>query len=334
MRICVYGAGAIGGHVATRLANGGADVSIVSRGKHLAAIRARGLKLIAPDGEHVVRVRATDDPRELGPQDAVFVTLKAPSLPSLAEGIGPLLGPDTPVAFVMNGIPWWYFFKEGGRLDGTQLERVDPGGAVWKSVGPERAVGGVVYSACTVREPGVVFTEHAQFRVILGEPDGSLSSRVQLLSEALVRGRFPSPVVQNIRVAVWEKLMGNIVSGPMAVASGSGMSAIMGLPAVQRVAVAAMNEAVAIADALGCRPEIDPEARVKGAGRLAHKPSILQDLEAGRPMEIDAQSVVPLEIARKLGIDTPTLDFLSALLVARGRAAGLYAGYSAASGSG
>ena len=326
MRICVYGAGAIGGHVATRLANGGADVSIVVRGAHLAAIRERGLRLIAPDGEHVVRVRATDDPRELGPQDAVFVTMKAPSLPSLAAGIGPLLRPDTPVAFVMNGVPWWYFYKEGGRLDGTQLPRVDPGGAVWNAVGPERTVGGVVYSACTVQAPGVVFTEHAQFRVILGEPDGSISARARMLSDALVAGKFPSPVVPDIRRAVWEKLMGNIVSGPLAVASGSGMSAIMGLPAVQRVAIAAMKEAVAIATALGAAPEIDPEARVKGSGRLVHKPSILQDLEAGRPMEIDAQSVVPLEIARQLGIETPTLDFLNALLVARGRAAGLYTG--------
>jgi 2-dehydropantoate 2-reductase len=177
-----------------------------------------------------------------------------------------------------------------------------------------------------VREPGLVFTEHAQHRVILGEPDGSISARVQALSDALVRGKFPSPVVQNIRVAVWEKLMGNIVSGPISVASGTGLSGIMTLPAVQRVAVAAMREAMAIAAALGVKIDIDPEQRVKGSGKLVHRPSILQDLEAGRPMEIDAQNVVPLEIAKKLGVETPTLDFLTALLVARGRAAGLYAG--------
>jgi 2-dehydropantoate 2-reductase len=326
MKVCVFGAGAIGGHLATRLANGGADVSVIARGKHLAAIRVKGLRLIAPDGEHTVRVRASDDPRELGEQDAVFVTLKAPSLPSLAEGIAPLLTPATPVVFVMNGMPWWYFHRQGGALDGLRLARIDPGGAVWNAVGPERAIGGVVYSACTVREPGLVFTEHAQHRLILGEPDSSLSPRVQALSEALVRGKFPSPVVGNIRTAVWEKLMGNIVSGPMSVASGTGLSGIMTVPAVQRVAVAAMREAMAIAAALGVRIDIDPEQRIRGSGTLVHKPSILQDLEAGRPMEIDAQNVVPLEIARRLGVATPTLDFLTALLVARGRAAGLYAG--------
>lgn len=326
MKICVFGAGAIGGHVAVRLANGGADVSVIARGKHLDAIRARGLTLHAPDGVHTARVAATDDPRTLGPQDAVIVTLKAPSLPALAAGIAPLLGPETPVAFVMNGIPWWYFFKSGGPLDGTRLSRLDPGDAVWNAVGPARTLGGVVYSACTVTEPGVVFTEHAQFRLILGEPDGSITPRVQALSAALQAGSFPSPVSERLRDEIWVKLMGNIVSGPVAVAAGTGMSTIMSEPAVQRIGIAAMKEAVAIATALGCRVDVDPEARIKGAARLVHKPSILQDLEAGRPMEIDAQGVVPLEIARRLGVETPTLDFLVALLVARGRAAGLYAG--------
>jgi 2-dehydropantoate 2-reductase len=326
MKVCVFGAGAIGGHVATRLANGGAEVSIVARGAHLAAIRRNGLRLIAPDGEHLVRVAATDDPRDLGPQDAVLVTLKAPSLPSLAAGIAPLLGPDTPVAFVMNGIPWWYFHRHGGALDGTRLPRIDPGEAVWNAITPERAIGGVVYSACTVQAPGVVFTEHAQHRMILGEPDGSISDRVQALSAALVRGGFPSPVTPRIRDEIWAKLMGNIVSGPLSVASGTGLGGIMAYPAVQPVAIAAMREALAIAEALGCAVPGDPEARVARSRGMVHKPSILQDLEAGRPMEIDAQCVVPLEIARKLGVETPTLDFLTALLVARGRAAGLYAG--------
>jgi 2-dehydropantoate 2-reductase len=325
-RITVFGAGAIGGHVAVRLAEGGADVSIIARGAHLKAIQANGLTLIAPDGQRTVRVRATDDPASLGPQDAVFVTLKAPSLPSLAAGIGPLLGEATPVAFVMNGMPWWYFHRIGGALEGLRLPRIDPGDAVWNAVGPARAVGGVVYSACTVREPGVVFTEHAQHRVILGEPDGSITPRARAMSAALEAGKFPSPVVADIRTHVWEKLMANIVSGPLAVAAGVGMSQIIPEPAVQQVGIAAIREAVALAEALGSPVAIDPEARIKGAGRLAHKPSILQDLEAGRPMEIDAQNVVPLELADRLGVAVPMLKFLTALLVARGRAAGLYAG--------
>lgn len=326
MRICVFGAGAIGGHVATRLAEGGADVSIVARGAHLAAIRDKGLRLIAPDGEHHVRVRATDDPAELGPQDAVITTLKAHSLPAAASGIALLLGPDTPVAFVANGIPWWYFHGLGGPHDGTELPRLDPKGAIRTAVGTGRAIGGVVYSACTVREPGLVFTEHANHRVILGEPDGSISARAQAISAAMQKGGFPCPVVPDIRTALWEKLMGNIVSGPVSVASGVGMAQIMSNPAVQRVGIAAMKEALAIAAALGSPVAMDPVARIKGTGRLSHKPSILQDYEAGRPMEIDAQSVMPLELARLVGVETPTLEFLTAVLVARAKAAGLYDG--------
>jgi 2-dehydropantoate 2-reductase len=326
MKVTVYGAGAIGGHVAVRLAQGGADVSIVGRGAHLEAIRAKGLSLRAPDGAYTVPVRAESDPALLGKQDAVFVTLKGPSLSDLPARIAPLLGPDTPVAFVMNGMPWWYFHKEGGSLDGTRLSRLDPGDALRQAIGPERTLGGVVYSACTVVEPGVVFTEHADFRLILGEPDNSVSARATAMSEALKAGGFPSWVSQNIRNDIWSKLMGNIVTGPMAVATGLPMRDMLGLPALQDAAVRGMTEAAAIATALGCSVAGDPVKRAEGAGRLAHKPSILQDYELGRPMEIDAQNAVPLEVAKRLGVATPTLDLLCALMVAKAKAKGLYAG--------
>lgn len=326
MKVTVYGAGAIGGHVAVRLARGGADVSIIGRGAHLEAIRARGLALRAPDGNHTVSVRAESDPAALGPQDAVFVTLKGPSLPDLASRIGPLLGPDTPVAFVMNGMPWWYFHKAGGALDGTRLPRLDPGDALWQAIGPQRTIGGVVYSACTVVEPGVVFTEHADSRLILGEPDNSVSPRATAMSEALQAGGFPCRVSENIRNDIWGKLMGNIVTGPMAVATGLPMRDMLGLPALKDAAVRGMTEAAAIATALGCTVPGDPVKRAEGAGRLAHKPSILQDYELGRPMEIDAQNAVPLEVAKRLGVPTPTLDLLCALMVAKAKAKGLYGG--------
>ena len=173
MRVCVYGAGAIGGHLAVRLARGGAEVAVIARGPHLAAIRANGLEVHAVDGVHRVPVQATDDPRAVGPVDAVFVTVKAPALPAVAAGIGPLLRPDTAVPFVMNGIPWWYFQHLGGPHDGRRLPRIDPDDALFRAVGPERAMGGVVYSASAVLAPGVIEVEQPKSRVLLGEPNGS-----------------------------------------------------------------------------------------------------------------------------------------------------------------
>lgn len=326
MKITVFGAGAIGGHVAMRLKRGGQDVSIIGRGAHLEAIRAKGLTLKAFDGTFNEKIRAETDANVLGPQDAVFVTLKAPSLPDLAARIKPLLGPDTPVVFVINGLPWWYFHKEGGALDGTHLPRLDPDDALWRAVGPERTIGGVVYSACFVPEPGVVFTEHADNRLILGEPDGSVSARGTALSAALSAGGFPSFVSEKFRNEIWSKLMGNIVTGPMAVATGLPMKTMLEQPVLKDAAIRGMTEAAAIAAALGCTVSGDPVKRAEGAGKLAHRPSILQDYDLGRPMEIDAQGLVPLEVARKLGVATPTLDLLWGLAVARAKAKGLYAG--------
>jgi 2-dehydropantoate 2-reductase len=170
MRICVYGAGAIGGHLAVRLARGGADVSVLARGAHLAAIQRNGLTVHTTEGQLNARVLASDDPKSLGPQDAVLVTVKAPALPAIAAGIGPLLKPDTSVAFLMNGIPWFYFHGIGGELEGRRLPKIDPGDALWRAVGPERAIAGVVYAASTVIEPGVIDLENANPRVVLGEP--------------------------------------------------------------------------------------------------------------------------------------------------------------------
>ena len=188
MRACVYGAGAIGGHLAVRLAKGGADVSIIARGKHLAAIQANGLEVHAIDGVHKVKVQATDDPRTVGPVDAVFVTVKAPALPAVAAGIGPLLKQDTAVPFVMNGIPWWYFQHLGGPHDGRRLPRIDPDDVLMKSVGPGRAIGGVVYSASAVIDPGVIEVEQPKSRVVLGEPNGTLSPRVAALADVITKG--------------------------------------------------------------------------------------------------------------------------------------------------
>lgn len=326
MRICVFGAGAIGGHIAARLALGGAEVSLVARGAHLAAIQQRGLIVRAPDGEHTCRPKASADPRELGPQDAVIVTVKAPALPSVAAAIGPLLGPETSVAFVMNGLPWWYFDHHGGPLDGRRLPLLDPGDAIRRAVGVDRTIGGVVYSACTVVEPGVVVAEHNRNRVILGEPDGRISPRAEAIAALLAAGGMASPVVPDIRTEVWGKLMGNISNGPLCILSRLGVRDTYADPAVRAAAIRMMEEGQAIAAALGRPLSGSPADRVAITAGLAHKPSILQDLELGRPMEIDALFTVPLELARLVGVETPTLDVMIALATQAARAAGLYGG--------
>ncbi|WP_144186013.1 ketopantoate reductase family protein [Elioraea rosea] len=326
MRVAVFGAGAIGGHVAFRLARGGADVSVVARGAQGAAIAEKGIRVITPELDETRRVTCSADPAALGAQDAVIVTTKATALPEVAKAIGPLLGPDTPVAYVTNGIPWWYFHKEGGRHEGTRLDALDPSGALWDGVGIARTIGGVVYSACTVIEPGVVKVAQAKSRVILGEPDGSISDRAKALSAALEAGGMGGPVVPDIRTAVWEKLSGNVASGPLSILTGKGLSGMIGDPVLRAAGIEAMEECLRIAAAYGCDVKLDVAARLDQWGGFTHKPSILQDLELGRPMEVDAQFTVPLKLARMVGVETPTLDLLVALAAARANAAGLYAG--------
>jgi 2-dehydropantoate 2-reductase len=326
MRIAVFGAGAIGGHIAFRLARGGADVSVVARGPYLLAIRDRGITVRARDVTGTVRVRASDDPRDLGVQDAVITTAKAHSLPEIGRTIVPLLGPDTPVAFVVNGIPWWYFHRHGGAHDGRRLERLDPGGVLWDGVGVARAIGGVVYSACTVLEPGVIHVENPTNRVIFGEPDGTISSRAEAIAAALRAGGMGGEVVPDMRVAVWEKLAGNMGNGPLAILAGRRMKDYMAQPAIHAAAIRAMEECHAVARAWGCEVKADPVKRAAANAASSHKPSILQDMEMGKPMEVDAQLVVPLELARLAGVETPTLDLTIALAVERARAAGLYSG--------
>ncbi len=325
MRICVFGAGAIGGHLAARLARGGAAVSVVARGAQLDAIRARGLRVQAPDGTLECRPAASDDPAALGPQDAVIVTTKAPALPGVAAAVAPLLGPDTAVAFVMNGIPWWYFDGAGGPLEGSRLPAVDPGDAVRRAVGVARTIGGVVYSSCTVVEPGVVHVENPANRVILGEPDGGSSPRAEAIAAHLRQGGLDATVVPDIRREVWAKLMGNLTSGPLAILSRSSMRDTYADPAVRLAAERIGAETAVIAAALGLDLGVDPAERIARGINSAHKPSILQDLELGRPMEVAALFDAPLAIARRLGVETPALDFAIALARRAATAAGLYA---------
>ena len=324
MKICVYGAGAIGGHLASRLHRGGAEVSILARGPHLAAIQARGLTVHAVDGAYNVRLPASDNPADLGPQDAVFVTVKAPALPHIAAGISPLLGRDTAVAFVMNGIPWWYFDHLPGPHEGKSLPRIDPSDVLRKALGPGRAIGGVVYSASAVIEPGVIEVEQPKSRVILGEPDGSLSDRVVALAGLITKGGISGEASPDLRTEIWNKLIGNLAGGTLAVLSGSAPQNVYTEDAGVRASLAAMAEAAAIAQAHGAKPSTNHDGRIKSQGGMAHKPSILQDLETARPMEIDGMFDAPLALARMAGVATPTLDLLVALCKIKAESAGLY----------
>lgn len=325
MKVCVYGAGAIGGHLAGRLARGGATVSVVARGAHLQAIRAGGLRVHAPGEDWTCHPAATDDPAELGPQDMVLVATKAPALPSVAANIAPLLGPDTPVAFFMNGIPWWYWHAQGGPNDGDTISRLDPNGALAATVGMRRAIGGVVYSSCTVTEPGTVHVEHARNRLVVGEPDGTLSPRVQALSALLEQGGMQMEVTPRIRDAVWAKLLLNLGSGMLGVLTASAPSGFYAEPAAREATRSILAEAARLAAAMGCPVVPDVEGQIGNGAKSNHRTSILQDLELGRPMEVDALYSVPLDMARAAGVATPTLDLLAAMVRVRARTAGLYA---------
>ena len=326
MRICIFGAGAVGGYLAGYLVKGGADVSVVARGAHLAAIRADGLTVETPDTAITVKLPASDDPADLGPQDVVIVTVKAPALPAVAATIAPLLGRDTAVAFVMNGIPWWYFHAHGGPLDGRRLQRLDPDDALWRCVGPHRAIGGVFWPACSGPAPGVVrLLTGAGRGTVFGEPDGSSTPRIEALAAAFRAADLPVTIAPNIRELIWQKLAFNLSAGPMCVLTQSAVRATHEEPALIECSRRMLAEAEAIALVMGYRLDIDAERVVATNTRLAHRPSILQDLEAGRAMEIDALYSVPLELARLLDVPTPTLDLLVAMIRLQARAMGLYA---------
>lgn len=325
-KVCVFGAGAIGGYLAASLAEAGADVSIVARGPHLEAIRAHGLKLRKGGAERGYRIRATDDPRELGEQDYVVIGMKAHSVPAVVEQFAPLLGKRTAVVPAVNGLPWWYFHGAGTgtALDGTWLESVDPGGAQWKFFGPQRAIGCVVYPACDVPEPGVIH-HSAGDRFTLGEPDGSDSERLRLLSDMLIAGGLRAPRKARLRDEIWIKLWGNCSFNPVSALTGASLDIIGADKACRTLIRDMMVECKAVGEAVGARFGVGIEQRIKGGTDIVgHKPSTRHDVELGRPMEIDPLVSSVLELARRLRIATPNLDTVAALLRLQGQVLGLY----------
>jgi 2-dehydropantoate 2-reductase len=324
MRICIYGAGAIGGYMGVLLSRAGAEVSLVARGAHLEAMQRNGLKLLIDQKQYVAHPRCTGDPEELGPQDLVIIAVKAHSVPAIVPAMRPLIGNETALLTAVNGIPYWYFYRHGGKWQDSIVESVDPDGVQWRTLGPDRAIGCVVYPATEVVEPGVIQHVYGN-KLPIGEPDGTVSPRVQRIAEILSAAGFDAPIRERIRDEIWLKLWGNLCFNPISALTCAPLDVICADPGTRAVARAMMIEAKALAEPLGVHFRVDIERRIDGAGRVgAHKTSMLQDLERGRAMEIDALVTSVQELGRRVGVPTPTIDTVLALVRQRAKLAGLH----------
>jgi 2-dehydropantoate 2-reductase len=316
VKICVFGAGAVGGYLGVQFALAGQDVTLVARGRHLEAMKANGLRLLVEGEERIAHPRCVDGSSLPGPQDVVFVTLKAHSvLPSL-DDLQPLLGPETTVVWAVNGVPWWYFYQNPGPWENHPLTSLDPDGAQWKVIAPERIVGCVVYPAVEVAEPGVIRHIDGN-RFTLGEPSGEKTARVQALAKVLIDAGFRAPV-RRIREEIWGKLLGNLAFNSISALTHATLDKVASDPGTSHLARSMMTEARAVGEALGIRFSIGIEQRIAGAAGVGpHRTSMLQDLEAGRPMEIDALVTAVVEMADLVQIQVPTIRTVLALLKQR-----------------
>jgi 2-dehydropantoate 2-reductase len=306
VRIVIAGAGAIGGYIGAKLARVGADVVLYARGPHLQAMKDRGLRVVSPDGDFEVRPAVAGDLKAIGPADVVFLGVKAHSLTALAPLVAPLLGPDTVVVSTQNGIPWWYFQGHGGDLDGLRLERVDPGGVIAAAIEPRRVVGSLAYFSTDIAEPGVIHHTEGN-RISFGEPDGTRSDRARRIAEALIAAGFRCPITTRFRHEIWVKLLGNVAFNPISALTGATLVEIVRHPDVSRLVRDVMAETEALAAKLGIELPISIDQRMAGAEKVgAHKTSMLQDLQAGRPMELEAVVGAVVELGERLGVAMPS----------------------------
>jgi 2-dehydropantoate 2-reductase len=314
VKVAVVGAGAIGAYVGAALHRGGADVHLIARGDHLAAMRQNGITVRSPRGDFRAHPHSTEDPAEIGPVDIVFLGLKAYSYAGAGHLIRPLLRPGTGVVAAQNGIPWWYFHGLPGPYEDRRVEAVDPGGAVSAVIAPARAIGCVVYSSTEIESPGVI--RHIEgTRFSIGEPDGTISPRCTAFSEAMAAGGLKCPVEADLRSDIWLKLMGNIAFNPISVLTGATMGQIAAHPGTRALVLAMMHETAEIAARLGSPPKISVERRFEGAARVGdHKTSMLMDYEAGKPLESDVLLKAPVELARLVGVPAPNLETIDALI--------------------
>jgi 2-dehydropantoate 2-reductase len=324
MKIAIFGAGAVGGYLAVKLHHAGADVSVIARGPHLSAIRENGLTLKSEGQTVNAHLRATDRAEEVGLQDYVIVTLKANALPAAAAEIAKLMGPQTTLVTSSNGIPYWYFYGLDGPWRDHVVESVDPGGRLWHLLPPRQAVGCIVFHATEVIEPGVIEHTYSN-RFSLGEPDGGKSARTEALSQLLSMAGLKAPVCANIRDELWLKLWGNLAFNPMSALTGLTVDRLTSQPDLRATARAMMAEAAIVAEAFGTRFAMSIDERIDLTGGVgAHKTSMLQDLERGRPMEIDALLGAVVELGRLTGKPMPQCEAMLAQVRGRARQAGLY----------
>jgi 2-dehydropantoate 2-reductase len=315
MKIAIVGAGAIGGYLGARLSAAGEDVTFIARNRNLEAIRSHGFRLILEDGSelHAPRVQAVQHYAEAGPQDAVFLTVKAHQVADLLPDLRGLFGPQTLVVTMINGVPWWYFDKLGGAWDGQRLESVDPGGLIARHIEADRIIGSVVYPASELVAPGVVRVIEGN-RFTLGELDGSRSPRIEALSQAMIRAGFKSPVSRDIRGEIWVKLWGNLSFNPISALTHATLEDICGFAPTRALAALMMTEAQQIGERLGVEFKVSLDKRIAGAQAVgAHKTSMLQDVEHGRAIELQALVGAVIELGRITGVPTPTIDAVHAL---------------------
>ncbi len=310
-KICIFGAGAIGGYVGARLAHKGeTEVSLVARGPHLAAMQAGGLTLKQGGETFVVRPRVTDRPEDLGVQDFIIVALKAHAVTGVTQALQPLIGPDTTILFAQNGLPWWYFYKSGGAFENRRVESVDPGGLIWKTLGPERVLGCVVWQAAEIEAPGVI-AHHYGDRMPIGEPSGERSGRAVRLSKLLTSAGIKCPVRENLRSEIWLKLWGNLSFNPVSVLTNGTLVDLATDAGTRRVLRALMEEAQVVCQALGVSFTVGIDERIDMAAKVgAHRTSMLQDVEAGRPTELDALLGAVIELGKMTGSATPAMQMI------------------------
>ncbi len=323
-KICVYGAGAVGGFIAAMLARTGCPISAVDRGDTLAALQQHGLRVQLADETFSVPVTASGDPADLGIQDLVIVALKSQVMPVVAPGIAQLIGPETIVLTAMNGVPWWFFSGFGGRYAGLQLESVDPGGRIARAIPTSTVIGGVVHGSFALNEPG--FVRHVFGRkLIIGEPNGSASQRLQELAKLLVKAGLEIEVSNAIQRDIWFKLWGNMTMNPVSAITGATCDRILDDPLVRDFCNRVMQEAAEIGRHIGCPVDQTPEERNAVTRTLgAFKTSMLQDVEGGRAVELDALVSSVREIGQQVGVATPDMDTLLGLARLHARVRGLY----------
>ena len=308
MKVCIVGAGAIGGYMAVRIANAGHNVSVIARGPHLAAIKDRGMKLIEENDEFVAEnLTATEFVGELGPMDVVLLALKAHQIVPIVNDMSVLLGPNTVIVTLQNGIPWWYFQNFAGDYANRVVETVDPGGLLFNSIDPDRLIGCIAYPATTISKPGVI--QHIEGnRFPVGELSGMKTERVQMVSDLFAESGFKSRIIDDIRSEIWLKLWGNLTFNPISALTHSTLVDICQFPLTRQLAVAMMTEAQTVGERLGAHFRIPMEKRIAGAESVGkHKTSMLQDVEAGKPIEIESMLGAVIELAEVTGVQTPTL---------------------------